>query len=300
MPLVVGGVLGAVLPVQLPEPFDGPLQRRGGRQVQDQRADLGAQEVVGAGGAQRGQARVLGAGQEVQHHVAVGEVADLAQVGGGQAADDRGEGGGPLAPLGLGQRLVAVEHGTERLGRAALGEELLRGADDVQGVALGLLAGGAPGGDAVAAEDAADRLRVRLADGGDVQAELEAGAAPRHPHHLLAEALLGQRLAVGRGGQGDAGVGVEVVDVGGVHQTVHGGVDGGGRAALAVQAVVERGDHLVLALHAGVDVLQRAQAVQAEHGETGLGQGAQVAAGALDPHQLDGPARDRVVGGALG
>ena len=52
------------------------------------------------------------------------------------------------------------------------------------------------------------------------------------------------------------------------------------------QAVVERGDHLVLALDAGVDVDEGAQPVQPQHGEAGLRQRAEVAAGALDPQQL--------------
>ena len=74
---------------------------------------------------------------------------------------------------------------------------------------------------------------------------------------------------------------------GGVDQAVHGGVDRRRGTAPAVQAVVERGDHLVLAVDARVDVDQRAQPVQPQHGEAGLGQGAEVAAGALDPQQLD-------------
>ena len=164
---------------------------------------------------------------------------------------------------------------------------------------LGLLAGVAPRGDAVAAEDAADRLRVLLLDRGDVEAELEAGPAPRHPHDLLAEDLLGQRLAVGGGRDRDAGVGVQVVDVRGVHEPVHRGVDRRRRAALAVQAVVERRDHLVLALDARVDVDQRAHPVQPQHRQAGLGQRAEVTAGALHPQQLDRLAGHRVGLGAL-
>ena len=76
-------------------------------------------------------------------------------------------------------------------------------------------------------------------------------------------------------------------------------IDGRG-AALAVQAVVERGDHLVLALDAGVDVDQRAHPVEPEHREAGLRQGAEVAAGALDPEQLDVLAGHRVGLDALG
>ena len=117
----------------------------------------------------------------------------------------------------------------------------------------------APGRDAVAAEDARRSPAGSPLDRGDVEAELEAGPAPRHPDHLVAEALLGQRLAVGSGRERDAGVRVQVVDVGGLDEPVHRGVDRRGRSARAVQAVVERGDHLVLALDAGVDV-RRARA----------------------------------------
>ena len=165
---------------------------------------------------------------------------------------------------------------------------------------LGLLGRVAPRGDAVAAEDAADRLRVGLLDRGDVEAELEARTAPRHPDDLVAEDLLGQRLAVGGGRDRDAGVGVQVVDVRRVDQAVHGRVDRRRGAALAVQAVVERRDHLVLAVDARVDVGQRAHPVQPQHGQAGLGQRAEVTAGALDPQQLDVLAGHRVDLGALG
>ena len=62
-------------------------------------------------------------------------------------------------------------------------------------------------------------------DVGDVDAELEAGSAPWDPHDAVAEALLGQRLPVRRGGEGDAGVGVEVVDVRRLDEGVHRRVD---------------------------------------------------------------------------
>ena len=78
----------------------------------------------------------------------------------------------------------------------------------------------------------------------------------------IAEAARGQGLAVGRGREGDPGVGVEVVDVVGGQQAVHRRVDRRRRAAPAVQAVVERGDHLVLALDARIDVGEGAQPVE--------------------------------------
>ena len=165
---------------------------------------------------------------------------------------------------------------------------------------FGLVARVAPGGDAVATQDAADRLWVGLLDLRDVEAELEARTAPRHPDDLLAEDLLGQRLAVGGGRDRDAGVGVQVVDVGGVDQAVHGRVDRRRRAALAVQAVVEGCDHVVLALDAWIDVDQGAHPVEPQHGEALGLQRAEVSAGALDPEQLDVLARHRVDLGALG
>ena len=78
--------------------------------------------------------------------------------------------------------------------------------------------------------------------------------ATRSPKHSR-----GQRLAVGGGRERDARVRVQVVDVRGLDKAVHRGVDGRRRAALAEHAVVERRDHLVLALDTRVDVRQVAQ-----------------------------------------
>ena len=63
-----------------------------------------------------------------------------------------------------------------------------------------------------------------------------------------------------------------------VDQPVHRGVDRRRRATLAVEAEVERGDHLVLAVNAGIDVDERTQAVEPQHGQPVLGQRAEVAA----------------------
>ena len=69
-------------------------------------------------------------------------------------------------------------------------------------------------------------------------------------------------LTVGRRGDGDAGVGVQMVDVRRVDQAVHGCVDRGRGSTFAVQAVVERGDHLVLAIDTRVDVGEGTHPVQ--------------------------------------
>ena len=238
--------------------------------------------------------------EELEDDVGVGEVADHRAVRRGDAADGRREGGGLGAALGLRQGGVPLERRTERLGLGVLGDVGGGGVDDPEAVGLGLLAGVAPRGDAVAAEDAAAGLRVLLLDLGDVEAELEAGAAPRHPHDLVAEDGPGQLLAVGRGRDRDAGVGVQVVDVRRVDEAVHRGVDRRCGTALAVQAVVEGRDHLVLAVHAGVDVDERAHPVQPQHGQAARRQRAEVTAGTLHPQQLDVLAGDRVGLGALG
>jgi hypothetical protein len=80
----------------------------------------------------------------------------------------------------------------------------LGGVDDPAAVGLGLDAGRPPGGDSVAAQDDADGFGVGVVDGGDVEAQLEARSAPRDPGDAVPEDLLGQRLAVGGGGEGDA------------------------------------------------------------------------------------------------
>jgi len=151
----------------------------------------------------------------------------------------------------------------------------------------------------MSAEDRADRLGVLLLDRGDVEAELEARTAPRHPDDLVAEDPLGELRAVGGGRNRDAGVGVQVVHVCGVDEGVHGGVDRRRGTTLAEQGVVERGDHLVLALDTRVHVTQCADPVDPQDRQTRRRQGAEVATGALHPEQLDGFAGDRVGVGAL-
>ena len=123
-----------------------------------------------------------------------------------------------------------------------------------------------------------DGLRVSRGDSRDIQAELEAGPPPGHPCHPVAEALPRQFLPVGGGSQRDARVRVQVIHMRGVHQAVHGGVDGRRGAAFAMQAVVERGHHLVLALDAGVDIDERAQPVQPQYRQARRGQRTQVTA----------------------
>ena len=232
---------------------------------------------------------------------------ELPPVGGGEAADHRCEGRGSRPPLGLRQCLE--EFFPERPRGAPPSDELPRGGDDLQRVRLALVRRVAPGGDAVPAEDHADGRRVVPLDRGDVEAELEPRPPPRHPRHAVAEALGGQRLAVGGCGERDACVRVQVVHVRGLDKAVHRGVDGRRRAALcwptwpppaqAERAVVERRDHLVLALDTRIDTRQVAQRRQPQHGQARLGERAEVAARAFHPQQFGRLPGDRIGGGAL-
>ena len=168
-----------------------------------------------------------------------------------------------------------------------LGDVALGGADDVEGVAFALLAGLAPGRDAVSAQDDPERFGVGVADGGDVESQLEARTAPGRPQHLVAEDGARQGLAVRGGRQRDARVGVQVVDVLAADQSVHGGVDRRRGAPLAEEAVIEGRHHLVFEVGAAVDLGQVAHGVETQRRETREGQGAEVAARALDPHHVD-------------
>ena len=132
MALVVGRVLQAVCLVQLTESDHDLFHRRAGGQVHNQRPDLGAQEVVWAGGAQGCECGELLSRAEVQHHLGVGVVPHLRVVGGGQAADDRRQRRSAAPAFGRGQRLEPGDDCPERLGLAAVCQEGLRRGDDLQ------------------------------------------------------------------------------------------------------------------------------------------------------------------------
>jgi len=72
-----------------------------------------------------------------------------------------------------------------------------------------------------------------------------------------------------------------------IDEAVHRRVDRWRRSALAMQAVIERRDHLVFALDSGIDVHQPAHPIEAQHREARFSQGAKITAGTLHPDKLD-------------
>ena len=280
VPVVVGLIVVAVRSGKLVKALDRLLDSRSDGKVEYQRADLRTQEMVGAGRTEGREPDVLCRCKEVEHDVGVVVVADhrtaLAGMGvdRGDASNSRRKGRCSLMPFALGKRLVAIEWSTERLGLGVLGDVRRGGVDDPERVALSLVTRVTPRGDPVPAENAADRIGMFGLDRGNVQSQLETRAAPRHPHHAVTEDLGGQLLAVGGRRDRDSGIGMKMVDVRRIDETVHCGIDRRCRTALAMQAEVERGDHLVFLFDPGIDVDERAHPVEPEHGQPRLLQGA--------------------------
>ena len=98
--LVVRGIVGAIRLVDLAQPGLDVGELGGRRQVEDHRPDLGPEEMVGTGRAQRGEPRMLGAADEVEDDIAVGVVPHLRPVGRREAADEREESRRPGVPVG--------------------------------------------------------------------------------------------------------------------------------------------------------------------------------------------------------
>ncbi len=242
---------------------------------------------------------MLGPCQEVEDDVAFGVMADHRPVRRREAADKRQQCGCSGMALDRREGLEAGDRRSERLGPAVVRDELLGGSDDLERSSLALFGRVAPSGDSVSAENRADRRGVIPPDRRHVETELEAWAPPFNPGDTVAKAAAGQPFSIGCRREGDPRVRMKVVDVVGVDESVHRRVDRRRGAAATVQAVVEGPDHLVLAVHARVDVHERAQPIEPQDGQTRLGQGAQVSAGALDPQQLDRHPRRRIDPGPL-
>jgi hypothetical protein len=146
----------------------------------------------------------------------------------------------------------------------------------------------------VAAEHDAFGLRLGAHDLRDHPAQLPSGSDPRDPRHPVAVAVAHEPLAVGRGGERDDTVRVQVVDVGRVDEAVHRRVDRRGGATGSERAEREEADHLVLVLDAAVAPVEAEQPVEFEGGQPRVAQGAEVAAGSLDVQQCHALAGRRV------
>jgi len=222
--VVVRLVVDPVFGVQFGEPLDHLVDRRVDRRVQQQWTHLGTQEMVGAGGAQRHQLLQLAAGHEVENHVAVGEMADHPSVGGRNGAQMREELSRPVPTSIPVERFARLHLRAERLRLGMPIEVALSVSNDLLRPPLDLVAGAPPGGQPVATEHGADHRRVgrQLAHG---LAQFPAGPLPRHPGNRSAPDLPHQPLTVGRAGQSDHRIRMQMIDVGLIDQPVHRCVD---------------------------------------------------------------------------
>ena len=99
-----------------------------------------------------------------------------------------------------------------------------------------------------------------------VQRQLETGPPPGDPAHLVAVATFGQLFTIGRSGQCDDGIGMEVIDVSHLEETVHRGVDARCGAGRAEETEIEQLMHLVFARLIPIDITEAAYSVETEHG----------------------------------
>ena len=266
-----------------------------GGQVEEQRPDLRAQEVVGARGAERGEARRVLGSEEVEYDVRVGEPADDVPIRGRKATHDRREHRCTSAPLHLGQGLVAGTRRPERLGTPVLFEISVRLLDQRQCQGLRLVGRVGPRDDAVAAQHDPVELGLGGDEVAEPQAEVEPGPLPVEPAEPALERRLDVLAAVRRGREGDQGVRMQVVDMGEGKKSVQRRVDRRDRAARSEAGVVEQTDHPVLVVAASVDAFQAAQPLEVDERETSRRQRAEVAAGALDGENVARLARDRIL-----
>ena len=77
-------------------------------------------------------------------------------------------------------------------------------------------------------------------------------------------------------------------------QTVHCRVNRWGCPTRAMQAVAKGRDHVVVVLLASEYVNQASHSIKAQDGKSGFGECPEVAAGSLNPHDLDRFTRDGV------
>ena len=169
--------------------------------------------------------------------------------------------------------------------------------DDGERVQVALALRLAPGKQAVAAQHDAVAAGILLDGALHHHGQLKAGALPGHPDQRVAELaieLVHLGFAVGRGGQRDAPVGMQMIDVRKGKKAVQRRIDRSGNGIVAEGAERIHGDHLVFGVRALVAALQRQQLLLVERGEAGALDAAQVAARAFHPEHFNRLAGQRI------
>ncbi len=307
--MFAGGVVGGVILAIRSEAGGELLLERGDVlglrvPVHVEGLDLGAQEVVGAAGAEFGEAGgVLGI-DEAEDLLVVLHGADEALLLGDLSAEPREDGGeGGVA----GRRIQSLILGAaEGLGVSALVGVFFLDVgggffDEVERAGVADLFVVVPRDEAVLAHHDGFHVGLLAGDFLHGEAELEAGAHPGHVGHVAAEDFLGELFAVLGSGDGDDRVGVHVIDVLAGEEGVQRGIDRGGARIEVERGVEIHVHHRVFGLGldafvglGGIDLLEGDELVLVEGREVVALAGAEVAAGAFDPEDFDFLASERV------
>ena len=293
MLLVVSGIFGAVVG----EGGVNLLLQRGeivtGFGGDKERTDLGANEVVGAAGAEMGERGGVFGIDEAEDFRQVAVAGDEALLLRDAAAEKREQIGGQIAAIVAALGDSAAEEGASLPLEMGV-NELAQVVDHGDGVHVRLALGFAPGKESVSAEDDAVAAGVFAGSGAEHQAEFKAGPLPGNPDEPVAEfavELLHLLFAVRGGGQGDGPVGMQMVDVAEGQEAVQGRVNGGGNGVQSEGAEGIEIDHGVFFSDAAVARLEGEKLVEIKRGEAAALDAAQVAAAALHPEDFSGLGR---------
>nr|GEU28680.1 hypothetical protein [Tanacetum cinerariifolium] len=297
--LVVRAVVGAVLFQRIVQPRHQLLEVGIERiEIDHERTDLRAQEVVGARRAQCRQRLQVAAAHEFQHGRAVVEITELVFVAADFPAQERHQFRGQRGALLRRQRFdgLAAERRLFRVGR----DPFLGALDDGQRGFVARLGGVAPGEQAVAFQDDPLQVGVRLRHFFELQTEVVAGTLPWQPTEFALEDFLRERLAAGAGGNRDQRIGVHVIDVLARDVRVQRRVDTGGARIEVERAVRQIRHHFIFQRQAAVAAFQRLEFAHVQGRETIELDAAQVTAGALHPQHFHLLAAERIVHHHLG
>ena len=292
--LVVAGIIGAVSFKRLVETRRQRVHIRLRRiEIEDQWADFGAQEVIRAGCAECAERLQVLRVDEFENRLLIVEMAELAFLTADAATDFRHQPGGDGAAFGNGQ---ALRHRAAK-NRLAFGlgrKPFDRLVDDGKRQFVTRLGVIIPCEETMAFQHDTLGLRVGLDESFEIETELETRATPGQPADIVTENLLRQLFRILRSGNGDDCIGMHMVDMIVRHETVQRRIDGS-RARIKVEgAMRQETDHAVFIRNALVNALQRFQLVEIKRRKTIELDGADIAAGALHPHDADLLARQRI------
>ncbi len=176
-----------------------------------QRPDLGAQEVIGAAGAERREGVEIARIDEREDFRRIGEVADLALARRNARSDRRHQSDRRLAPLFGRQTRRPLAAKRRRL--LVLGQPFGGAVDDAQRQAIAVARRVGPGEQPVAGEHHAGQAGILARQAAELEAEIEARTLPRQPADLVAENPLGQRPRIRGRRDGDHRVRMHMVDM---------------------------------------------------------------------------------------